>query len=292
MMRRWAALLSLSLAASTVQAGLFNDDEARRQIGELKTEWAQGKTAQDSQLQVLQTDVQSQHERLQRVEQMLKSGGLIEMMNQVEQLKAELAKVRGELEVVNHQLDTAQKRQKDLYVDLDGRLRQLEQAPAAAAASNAGSSTVAVVDANATRTPAAGEASTVKTSAGVNHDEDGLAYQAALNVYRVGNYRQAIEAFQAFLKRYPESELVPNAMYWLGFSHAAEKDCKTAILLQAKLVQLYPQNAKAPDALLNQASCMVELKDLPGSRRTLQDLVQRYPNSAAAEQARRMLQNR
>ncbi len=53
--------------------------------------------------------------------------GVIQLMNQVESLQAEISKLRGQLEVLSNGLENAQKRQRDMYLDLDTRLRRIEQ---------------------------------------------------------------------------------------------------------------------------------------------------------------------
>jgi TolA-binding protein len=58
------------------------------------------------------------------------------------------------------------------------------------------------------------------------------------------------------------------------------------------LLATYPDSQKVPDAMLNIASCQVELGDTAGSRRTLEDLVAKYPVSEAAGKARQRLAGR
>jgi len=53
--------------------------------------------------------------------------GVIELMNQVEDLQSEINRLRGQLEVLSNGLDNAQKRQRDMYLDLDTRVRRMEQ---------------------------------------------------------------------------------------------------------------------------------------------------------------------
>lgn len=62
--------------------------------------------------------------------------GVIELMNQIEALNAELNRVRGDLEVINNGLENAQRRQRDMYLDLDTRLRRLEGSPDASGKSD------------------------------------------------------------------------------------------------------------------------------------------------------------
>ena len=113
-MRRLSAVLAASLAAamlaSPAQAGMFDDDEARARIETLRGEHA---------------------ELAKRVEVINRNQ--VDFANQVEAIKADLAKLRGQIEVLTYELEAAQKRQKDFYVDLDNRLRKLEAAATAAA---------------------------------------------------------------------------------------------------------------------------------------------------------------
>ena len=158
-----------------------------------------------------------------------------------------------------------EKRQKDLYVDLDNRLRKLEGPPA---------------DARAAAQPAVDAAAENKT------------YEAALNQFKLGNYQSAIASFQGFMTNYPQSQLVPSAQYWVGNAYYALRDYKVAIATQQKVVASWPDSPKASDALLNIASSQSEMGDARGARETLQGLVKKYPGTPAAEQAKQRLSRR
>ena len=88
----------------------------------------------------------------------------------------------------------------------------------------------------------------------------------------------------------PNSALAANAYYWSGYAHYAKKDCKSALEQQQRLVASYPQSPKVPDALLNIASCQLELKDTAAAKKNLQDIVARYPGSNAAAIAGKRLE--
>ena len=85
---------------------------------------------------------------------------------------------------------------------------------------------------------------------------------------------------------------MPSAQYWVGNAYYALRDYKNAITAQQKIVAAWPDNAKAPDALLNIASSQAEMNDSRAARETLQLLLKKYPTSPAAEQARQRLQQR
>ena len=65
-------------------------------------------------------------ERLDRIERLLQSQGLLDMLQQIENLQAELSSLQGDIEMQNHSLEQMKKRQRDLYTDIDQRLQRLE----------------------------------------------------------------------------------------------------------------------------------------------------------------------
>jgi tol-pal system protein YbgF len=230
------------VAAAPACAGVFDDDEARRQIADVRRQ------------------VEAQAKTLARIEsEATDKKALLELVNQIEALKGEIASLRGQLEVAVNRVDGLDKRQKDLYVDLDTRLRKFETS----------------------------RADTEKTQAAAAAEQQ--AYEAGLNQFKANNYGSAIQSLQSFLGAYPQSQLAPSAQYWIGNAHYALRDYKNAIAAQQKLVATWPDSAKAPDAMLNIASSQAEAGDLNGSRNTLRTLVSKYPNSPAAEQAKQRL---
>src|SRR5439155_855027 len=80
------------------------------------------------------------------------------------------------------------------------------------------------------------------------------AYQAALDQFKLGNYPMAVSAMQGFLVTYPGSSLAANAQYWIGMAYSGQRDYKSAIAAQRKLLAAWPDSPKAPDAMLSIAS--------------------------------------
>lgn len=267
--------------ASSAMAGLFDDEEARAQIAELRKKTAEMQQATDARIVSLETA--------------LKAQGLIDLLDQVEALKTDLAKLRGQLEVATHEIEQAQKRQRDLYVDLDTRLRKLETTPATGAES-AGAPVAAGTPAPLPPTiPPSVEATPMPklpaarglTEAGITPEQQ--AYATATEHFQAGRYPEALALFQAFLKAFPKSPLAPSAQYWIGNTHFAQRDFAAAIAAQKQLLRNYPDSQKAPDALLNIASAQAEQGDAAAARKTMEDLVARHPQSDAAEKARKRL---
>lgn len=236
-------LPGLLLLAALPSYALFDDDEARRRIESVRAEASA---------------------RLEKLE--AASRGQMELANQIEALKGELARLRGQIEVLNYELDAAQKRQKDFYVDLDNRLRKLETQPAASADAKPAEAKPAMDPAAETRD-----------------------YEAALNLFKSAKYRDALTAFLAFTRTYPASQFAASARYWAASAHYQMGEYKKAIELFSQTAATWPDDPKAPDALLGQANCQQETGDAKGARKTLETLAARYPSSAAAQVAKQRL---
>ncbi|HET9339255.1 MAG TPA: tol-pal system protein YbgF [Casimicrobiaceae bacterium] len=282
-----AVALVLALGAGATRAALFDDDEARKRIA-------------DTNLRL--TQVQKQLEdRIAALEQQLKAQGLVEMLGAVEQIKADIARLRGQVEVLGFELAEAQKRQRDLYVDLDSRLRKLETAPPPAAApAPTATPPLGTVPGPPggpiAGTPAPGAATIavpVPPGATATGTGDAAAeqreYDAALEQFKRADYPGAIASFGAFVRNRAKSPLAPSAQYWIGNAHYARRDFRAAIAAQRLLVQVYPDSTKVPDAMLNISSAQSELNDNAAARRTLEELIAKYPTSEAAGKARQRL---
>ena len=263
---------AVQLAIAPAHAAIFDDDEARKRIELLKSRVDQLESSLNGRLGTLESTIKSQ--------------GLVDLLRDVEQIKADIAKLRGQYEVLTYELEQAQKRQRDLYLDLDGRLRKLEGAASAgspaAAATNAPPATTDSALATPSRPPPA--------AADIAGEQ--RTYDAALDQFKSANYAAAVASFQAFARTYPRSPLAPSAMYWAGNAQYALRDFRAAIATQRQLIATYPDSQKVPDAMLNIASCQLELGDAGGVRRTLEDLIAKYPNSEAAGKARQRLSGR
>lgn len=290
-MKRARAVLvacMVAVATSVAHAGLFDDEEARKQIA-----------AMSARLDMLQRSLEA---RLVDLEQQAKGQGL-DLLRDLEGIKSDVAKIRGQIEVLTYELNEAQKRQRDLYVDLDSRLRKLETAsPAAATASDGAAPVDAAAGTGGAPAPGApGAAGTVAAAAPAGAAAAPIipvtaaeqrAYDAALDQFKRGDYPGAIAGFSGFVKTYPRSLLAPSAQYWVGNAQYARRDYRGAIAAQRQLIQAYPESPKVPDALLNIASAQAEMGDAAASRRTLQELVGKFPQSEAAGKAKQRLGTR
>ena len=290
---RIAAAAAFALVASaSAHAGLFDDDEARRQINQLREELSQQSKDNEA--------------RIQKLEDQVSHIGVVELVQQIEQMNEQIARLRGQIEVLENENQQLQKRQRDFYLDLDSRLKRVEggnAGGAAAATSSSASSPGAAGTAGAggaASSPSTGAgfgpagpagASDAKPQAQSREDQarEMKSYDAASNLFRRNDFSSAVDAFRAFLKDYPDSALAPNASYWIGISYANLKDYPKALAAQHDLLDKHPQSAKAPDALLAIAAIQSEQGQAGAARNTLEDLIARYPSSDAAGKARTRL---
>ena len=240
------ALLIAALGSIQAHAGVFDDDEARRQVIDLR--------------------VKSEA----RFDQQAK--GQLDLANQIQRQADEISRLRGQIETLNYELETAKKRQQDFYLDLDTRLRKFETAESTNAAVNP--------ENGANSKPASDPA------------KEGQEYEAALNQFKAGKYKEAAAGFGAFVQKYPSSSLAPNAQYWLGNAWYAQRDCKRAIEAQSVVTTKYADSAKAPDAWLAIATCQQEMGNPTGAKRSLESVLAKYPSAPAAETARERLKKK
>ena len=288
-MLKLRALLLLCVAFPA-QAGLFTDDEAHKLIQQL-----------ESRLAKLEAD--SKHLE-GAAEQQIKA--TLDLQGQIEAQNAELRKLRGQNEELTHGLQDAEKRTKDFYVDLDARLRRLETAletvkEAAKETAKEAAKETAKEAAKETAKEVAKEAAKEAVKEAINANPpvaktvdsdlgpENRAIETAYNLFKASNHEKGVAALQEFVKTYPDSAHIPNAKYWLGSMLFTLRNYKAALDNFQELLSISPTYVKAPDVMFNVAGCQQELKQNPAAKKTLKQLVARYPNSDAAIKANQLL---
>ncbi len=236
-------------------------------------------------------------QRIQRLERLLDSGVLVEMQQRLETLQMENQQLRGELESQAHELNGLKQRQRELYLDADRRLSRVERegggmAPAEVPLAAPENAPVAAAVAPAV-TPVTTPTETVSPTAAAPDEAqlaaERAAYEKAFNLLRELRYEQAITAFRAFLKQYPDGRYAHIAQYWLGEASYTRRDFKQAISDYRALIKGHPSSPKLAEAMLKIGYCHRELGDDAAARAQLEQLVKRYPNSTEAGQARSLL---
>jgi tol-pal system protein YbgF len=108
------------------------------------------------------------------------------------------------------------------------------------------------------------------------------AHDAAMAALRSGDFDKAASALAAFVQRHPTSGYVDSVRFWLGNALYGQKNYKEAISVFRTLVTAAPTHPRTPEALLAVANCQIEMKDMRGARKTLDDLIKAHPASEAA----------
>jgi tol-pal system protein YbgF len=248
----------------------------------------------------------SVEQRLERMERVLDSQSLLQMMERIDALQMEVQQLRGQLEEQQHQMEGMKNRQRELYLDVDRRMSRLERegtgmAPQAPASGVAPTPQVPLTTGNTVKpvtpvattppvkpTPAASGSSA--TAGGASQlAEERAAYQEAFDLLRELRYEQASTAFRDFIKKYPGSRYAHIAQYWLGEAAYARRDFKQAIQDYQALLDNYPRSGKRADAMLKIGYSYQELKRTQDSRRMMERLIELYPDSTEAGQARNQL---
>ncbi|HAL40164.1 MAG TPA: tol-pal system protein YbgF [Polaromonas sp.] len=247
-MFRVAAAVVACVLAFNAHAALFEDDEARRAILDLrqKVDASQQRVTDDLRKAV------DDNAQLRR--------SMLDLSNQIESLRNEIATMRGQNEQLSRAVADMQRNQKDLTQGVDDRLRKFEPGKV-----------------------------TVDGKEFVAEPAEKQEFEAALATLRKGDFAAAQTSFVAFMKRYPQSGYKSSALFWLANAQYAVRNYRDAVVNFRALVVAEPDHMRAPEALLSMANCQVELKDVKSARKTLEELVKAYPQSEATSVAKERL---
>ena len=263
-----ATAFALVCSVLPMQAQTFEDPDARRAINELSARVKDLKNRVDNEVEKLaqRIDAKADDKKLNAL--------LAELEKLRNQLRGEVAELRGQVEIVANELNAAQqkvdklsndlanaqRREKDLYADINQRLSKLEPR----------NQTIDGVEVEVTQV-------------------EQKQFDEANALFKKKDFGRASQAFMAFLQRFPSSGYAAQAYYFLGSSHFAEGDCKNAIPALQTVINRYAMTQRAPDAMLNLAICQDDLSDVSAARDTMEALIKKYPESSAAKTARAKL---
>ncbi len=277
-LRLLSALFALGLTVSTVShAALFDDTEARKRILELENKQTAEHDAQQKAITDLSRVQQSLDRRVQSLEALINGKGLLDMQNQLEQIRQDVAQLKGDLEVVTHQLDELRNKQNASYTDLDTRVRKLE--------------TLAQSVTNGQMPSAsngAGSPASTDVKADVSQQES-TAFAEADALNQAGKYKEAFNAYDAFLKSYSASKLAPDALYGMGYTQFALKSYKSSVATQQKFLDSYASHPLAANAMMSLANSQIQLGQIPAAKKTLKDLIANYPSAEVTPSAQKRL---
>lgn len=261
-----AVMAALFVAVPMSAHAILEDAEARRVIIEVRRQVADLTARIDNKIAPM----------LARIDSKAETKSMMDLAGEIEKMRAELAVLRGQLEIVSNEVANSQKRQRDFYVDLDQRLRTVEHKQV-------------TLESKAAEPKAADQKAIEQRAVAEQKATEQKALDAALALFKSGDFSGAAESLTTFLQRYPESTLASSAHFWLGSSHFAMLDCPQAMPAFQTVISRYPNSQRVPDAMLSLASCQFEMNDKSASRDTLNLLIRKFPASNAAVAAKERL---
>ncbi|MGC4027987.1 MAG: tol-pal system protein YbgF [Steroidobacteraceae bacterium] len=200
--------------------------------------------------------------RVGRIDRIVANQSLVQLAQQVESLQGEVRGLKGRLDELQNENATLRREQRDLYADLDGRLKAGAAAPSAFAPESA-------------------------TASG---GDEQARYDQAFNELKNRNYAAAVQKFRELAAAYPNGQLADNTQYWLGEAYYVNQEYDQAAAAFQRVLTVWPQSRKAPDAMLKLGYTQIEQRKVAEGRATLQQLVASHPDSDAARLARERLQ--
>jgi len=137
---------------------------------------------------------------------------------------------------------------------------------------------------------AAGAAGAAAITSGAATTPDEL-YRSAYEDYMRGNYDLAADGFNEYLRRWPQTELSDNALYWIGECYDAQDKTQEALDTFSKVLEDYPMSDKAAAAQLKKGLLYLKLDDQGQAVVNLQYVVYEHPGTREADLAREQLKS-
>ncbi|MFW5450876.1 MAG: tol-pal system protein YbgF [Methylophagaceae bacterium] len=238
-------------------------------------------------------------QRIDRLERIIQGQGLVSLLGRVDQLQNEVQRLNGDNESLRHEIELMQRRQRELYLDIDQRLQAQAAAPAPVVTEIEAPSVLEPEQPAAdNQVPAIEPVPAVEPTAEMETEtsapetspvavENGeAAYQSALQILRSGQYEQAVVALSAFPEQYPHSNYLPNAYYWQGEASYVLRNFDAATVAFQTVIDQYPASSKVADATLKLGFSQYELGQSDSAKTTLMNVMEQYPNTSASRLAK------
>lgn len=270
------AWMVLAFTSTTLHAAIFEDEEARRAILDLRQRVETLRQSQVNGDQAAQKSIeqvlQAQRAAEQEASQFRQS--LLQLQAQIDALKQDISVLRGEREQLLREINLLQRSQKDILSSVDEKLKNTDER-------------MKTIDQRFDKL----EPVAVQVD-GLEFDADPVEkkeFDAALAIFRKGEFASASASFAAFLRKYPSSGYRPSALFWLGSAKYVTRDYTDAANQLRSFVSSNPQHLRVPEAMLTLANAQLEIKQSKEARKTLEDLIKTFPASEAAQAAKERL---
>ena len=303
----WAGLLIFSLNSFA----FLEDEEAREKINDLQNQLNSLKTEKLVDLEGKITDLQ----------QVLQGGSLQQFNNKINEIFDDLAKLRGDVEVLQFGLQSFEDRQKLNYQDIESRFEKLEQqiellqeqpkkqldvvqdqsnqlnqAPINNINQNAVESVQNAINQELLNEEQVSPADQNKENVVENKLPPLIDEEQAMNMFndaeglmRSTKYKEAFELFDRFVTTYPKSQRLVEAKKNIGFIQFALKNYNASLKTYEKLIQNHPDHELMPEILYGKANTEIQLTRITKAKQTLRKIIKDYPNASNIESAKKRL---
>ena len=263
------------LLVSNYAFAIFEDEEARKKINEMQ-----------DQLNNIEKSLEF------KINQKF-SKNLSNYSSELNELHDTIAKLIGDIEVLQFELKNSEERNKVIYKELNERIVKLESR-IEEQSQNKPNDSLVDTEKNLTKDniDKQSEESQIQDNGlaplvDINIELD--AYSDADSLVKATRYKEAFKAFDKFITTYPNSELLPKAKYRLGYSQWALKNYNAAIKTYSKIIELHPNNEIIPDTIYGIANCEIQLTRITKAKKTLRNLIKKYPQSEIIQKAKKRL---
>ena len=199
--------------------------------------------------------------------QMLRSSA--DIRAELEQLRDQIERLQANLEATNQRLEA-----------LSNELAAARERATAPSPTGMGAAPEAGTPSGAAAVPAAG---------GTAPSEPAQLYTSAYEDYLRGNFDLALQGFAEYQRRFPDTDLADNALYWIGECHYSKRQFVEAIQSFTQLLNTYKTSDKAAGALLKKGLAHLESGDRSQAVINLQYVLYEHPGSKEADLARQKL---
>lgn len=210
---------------------------------------------------------------------------LSDLLLRIQRLEREVQQLHGQLEVQQNELSILRRRQREQYLDLDAGLQGAVVQPAPDHGAGNAIGRGALPAANTTHIDPAAAGAPPATPIGEQE-----AYHHVFDLLKRRRYEDAVRGFEDLLARYPNGEFADNARYWLGETHYVRHDYAAALIQFRRVAVDYPLSPKVPAALLKIGYIHYEKGDWQQARNKLQDIIEKFPDTAEAQRAQDRLE--
>jgi len=300
----WAGLLILSFNTHA----FLEDEEAREKINDLQNQLNSLRSETLNSLEAKVTDLQ----------QILQGGSLQQFNSKINEIFDDIAKIRGDVEVLQFNFESFEDRQKINYQDIENRFSRIEEeleslknnsqnkeellketteSNQALEVQENPVTSIESIQGDIAQELESTEQQGVNGNVGTGKDLPPLIdeeqelnmFNDAEGLMRSTKYKEAFELFDRFVTTYPKSQRLVEAKKNIGYIQFALKNYKASLNTYDKLIANHPSHELMPEILYGKANTEIQLTRITKAKQTLRRIIKEYPNASNIESAKKRL---